>query len=63
VSKILISHSSANNASALAVASWLEENGWDDVFLDVSPACGLARGERWQEALKKAEDAARPWSS
>jgi hypothetical protein len=27
MSRIFISHSSANNVSALAVARWLEENG------------------------------------
>ena len=54
MSKIFISHSSINNACALAVAKWLEENGWDDYFLDVEPSRGLAPGERWQEALKRA---------
>ncbi len=54
MSKIFISHSSVNNAQALAVAKWLEENGWDDYFLDVEPLRGLAPGERWQEALKQA---------
>ena len=56
MAKIFVSHCSANNASALAVARWLEENGWDDYFLDVAPARGLAPGERWQEALKIAAD-------
>jgi predicted acylesterase/phospholipase RssA len=56
MSKIFISHSSANNAAALAVAHWLKENGWDDYFLDIAPAQGLAPGERWQAALKKAAD-------
>ena len=54
MSKIFISHSSENNAHALAVAEWLKENGWDDYFLDVEPSAGLAPGERWQEALKQA---------
>jgi WD40 repeat protein len=56
MSKIFISHSSANNAAALAVAQWLKENGWDDYFLDITPVRGLAPGERWQEALKRAAD-------
>jgi hypothetical protein len=56
MSKIFISHSSANNAAALAVAKWLKENGWGDYFLDIAPAQGLAPGERWQAALKKAAD-------
>ena len=42
MSKIFISHSSVNNAHALAVTKWLEENGWDDYFLDVEPSRGLA---------------------
>jgi len=56
MSKIFISHSSVNNAPALAVARWLAENGWDDFFLDIEPARGLSPGERWQEALKAASD-------
>ena len=54
MSKIFISHSSANGAHALALATWLETNGWGDVFLDLSPTRGLSPGERWQEALKAA---------
>jgi WD40 repeat protein/tetratricopeptide (TPR) repeat protein len=54
VSKIFISHSSANNASALAVGTWLAEVGWSDYFLDITPSRGLTPGERWQEALKAA---------
>ena len=56
MARIFISHSSANNAAALAVAKWLADSGWDDYFLDVSPRRGLAPGERWQEALKAAAD-------
>ena len=56
MSKIFISHSSLNNAQALALAQWLEENGWGDYFLDITPARGLSPGERWQEALKAAAD-------
>ncbi|MDH5669046.1 MAG: SUMF1/EgtB/PvdO family nonheme iron enzyme [Nitrospira sp.] len=56
MSKIFISHSSQDNAKALAVAQWLEQNGWGEYFLDISPARGLAPGERWQTALKTAAD-------
>src|SRR5215470_8444972 len=56
MSKIFISHSSANNAAALAVGQWLKTEGWADFFLDVSPSHGLTPGERWQEALKTATD-------
>jgi hypothetical protein len=56
MSKIFISHSSANNAHALALAQWLEDNGWGEYFLDITPSRGLSPGERWQEALKAAAD-------
>jgi len=29
---------------------------WDDVFLDIDPKRGLAAGERWKEALRRAAD-------
>ena len=54
MSKLFISHSNANNAKALALAQWLEYNGWDDYFLDISASQGLSLGERWQAALKAA---------
>lgn len=56
MSKIFISHSSTNNAAALAVAKWLADSGWSEYFLDITPSRGLAPGERWQEALKSAAD-------
>jgi TIR domain len=56
MSKIFISHSSANNAAALALTQWLAESGWAEYFLDISPSRGLSPGERWQEALKAAAD-------
>ena len=54
MSLVFISHSSANNAHALALGEWLEENGWDKYFLDISETRGLVAGERWQEALRLA---------
>ncbi|MCG6877207.1 MAG: TIR domain-containing protein, partial [Betaproteobacteria bacterium] len=56
MSRIFISHSSGDNAAALAIAQWLAETGWDDYFLDITPERGLAPGERWQAALKAAAD-------
>lgn len=58
MSKIFISHSSHDNAKALALAQWLEQQGWADYFLDIDPKPigGLLPGERWQEALKRAGD-------
>jgi WD40 repeat protein len=56
VSRIFISHSSVNNAAAIALGEWLAEQGFGDVFLDVNPDRGIAPGERWQEALRVAAD-------
>ena len=54
MSVVFLSHSSANNAHALALAQWLEANGWADYFLDISESRGLHPGSKWQAALKKA---------
>ncbi len=51
MSRIFLSHSSANNAQALAVAAWLEDQGWSDYFLDIDEDRGIAPGERWMAAL------------
>ena len=54
MSRIFISHSSANNAAALALGDWLKSNGWSDHFLDFDD--GIAPGERWRAALTRAID-------
>src|ERR1700722_9513327 len=56
MSRVFISHSQKNNASALALAQWLAGNGVDDYFLDISADRGISPGERWQEALRRAAD-------
>jgi WD40 repeat protein len=56
VARLFVSHSSVNNAAAVALGKWLSEQGFDDVFLDIDPDRGLVPGERWQEALKVATD-------
>ncbi|MEZ5818909.1 MAG: toll/interleukin-1 receptor domain-containing protein, partial [Hyphomicrobiaceae bacterium] len=56
MARIFISHSSANNAEAIAVKEWMAAQGWDDVFLDLDPERGLKAGDRWQEALKRAAE-------
>jgi formylglycine-generating enzyme required for sulfatase activity len=56
LARIFISHSSANNAAAIALSQWLLEQGYDDVFLDIDPKRGLMPGVRWQAALKAAAD-------
>ena len=54
MSFVFLSHASANNAQALALAQWLEGNGWADYFLDISETRGLIPGSQWQNALKYA---------
>jgi hypothetical protein len=55
MSRVFISHASANNAAALALAGWLDANGWSDYFpLDIDDNRGIAPGERWMAALSGA---------
>jgi WD40 repeat protein len=56
VSRIFLSHSSANSAEAIAIRDWMIAQGWNEVFLDLDPERGLKAGERWQEALKRAAE-------
>jgi WD40 repeat protein len=57
LARLFISHSSTNNAAAVALRDWLFEQGFEnEVFLDVDPDRGLAPGDRWQDALKAAAD-------
>lgn len=51
MARIFISHSSADNAAALALAQWLHGQGWSDFFLDFETERGIAPGERWMAAL------------
>ena len=39
---------------------WLEQEGWNDIFLDLDPERGIKAGERWEDAL---QDAAEPLRS
>jgi hypothetical protein len=54
VSRIFISHSSTDNAPAIALRDWLVSEGWDDLFLDLDPERGIAAGERWERRLNEA---------
>jgi hypothetical protein len=57
LARLFISHSSIDNAAAIALRDWLFELGFrDEVFLDIDPERGLVAGQRWQEALKAAAD-------
>jgi formylglycine-generating enzyme required for sulfatase activity len=51
-----LSHSSTNDAEAIAVQDWLVKQGWNEVFLDLDPERGLKAGQRWQDELKKAAE-------
>src|SRR5258707_4630079 len=54
MSRIFLSHSSRNDASAVALRDWLSAQGWDDVFLDLDPQRGIVAGERWERSLNQA---------
>jgi formylglycine-generating enzyme required for sulfatase activity len=55
VSRIFLSHSSTDNAQAIALRDWLASNGWkDEIFLDIDSQRGIAAGERWERALNEA---------
>lgn len=54
MSRIFISHSSNDNAEAVALRDWLLAQGWNDLFLDLDPQRGIAAGERWERALSQA---------
>ena len=54
MSRIFLSHSSSDNAAAVALRDWLVGAGWDDLFLDLDPQRGIAAGERWEKALNEA---------
>ncbi len=36
MSRIFLSHSNGSNAEAVGLRDWLEREGWEDVFLDVT---------------------------
>lgn len=57
MARIFISHSSQNNADAMALNNWLSEQGWkDEIFLDLDPKRGIATGDRWERKLREAAD-------
>lgn len=49
MSRLFISHSSRNDAQALALQEWPLGAGWgkDDIYLDISPDGSMAAGQRW----------------
>lgn len=57
MARTFLSHSSKNNAAAIALRDWIVDGGWDEnPFLDLDPERGIAAGERWERALHEAAD-------
>ncbi len=54
MSRLFVSHSSTNNAEAVALFDWLAAEGWNEVFLDLDSERGITAGERWERALNEA---------
>jgi WD40 repeat protein len=57
MSRVFLSHSSRDNRQAMAVKKWLieQEPGLaEEIFFDLDPHTGIRPGERWKEALNKA---------
>lgn len=54
MARLFISHSSANNADAIALRDWLVSEGWNDLFVDFDSARGIVAGEHWEKALSEA---------
>src|SRR3982074_84300 len=55
MSRIFLSHSSTNNAEAVALYDWLGREGWkDEIFVDLDPTSGIAAGGGWGGAPHRA---------
>ena len=57
MSRIFLSHASANNREAIALKRWLAEQNprlANEIFLDFDPDAGIRTGERWAQALQRA---------
>ena len=57
MARLFISHSSRNDHAALALQSWLFNEGWtkNDIYLDISADSGMSAGQKWVEALDDAQ--------
>jgi WD40 repeat protein len=56
LSRLFLSHASADNSAAVALGKWLAEVGYIDLFLDSDPDRGLVPGDHWITALRAAAD-------
>ncbi|MGK8559406.1 nSTAND1 domain-containing NTPase [Nocardia gipuzkoensis] len=57
MSRIFLSHSSRDSRQAIAVKRWLSRQEpalENEIFLDLDPHTGIRPGERWKQALQKA---------
>jgi hypothetical protein len=57
--RIFLSHSSRDSMQAVALKRWLveQEQGLaEEIFLDLDPHTGITPGERWKEALRRANE-------
>jgi hypothetical protein len=51
MSAIFISHSSADNAAAETMKTWLADKGHVSLFLDFDPEAGIRGGSDWEQTL------------
>ncbi|QZH62464.1 TIR domain-containing protein [Mycolicibacterium farcinogenes] len=59
MSRIFLSHSSADNRQAIALKAWLIEQDpglADEIFFDLDRRTGIPAGVRWKEALRRANE-------
>lgn len=54
MTQLFISHSSRNNAEALALSQWLTQEGLDVPFLHFAAQQLSASGKDWMESLRDA---------
>src|SRR5262249_39843011 len=63
VSRMFISHSSTDNAPAIAPRDWLVGEGWDDLFLDLDPERGSSMANVGRARFTRVRADARPYCS
>jgi hypothetical protein len=63
MARIFISHSSVNNAEAIALRDWLAGEGWDDVFSISTPNAASSRASAGSAPSTRRQTAARQFFS